>query len=481
MAAEEITFRAKILKGFFWLSTGSFIGQTISWLSTIFVIRLLLPSDYGLMAMATSITTLLMTISELGICSSIIQAREITEKEIRQVFGFGILTNLLAGVLCFMAAPIIASFYHEQKLIPLIRLLSVDFIIIIFYMVPESLYIREMNFKVKAIIDVSAQVGASILTLVLALYGLGVWALTAGLLAPHIIKAVSYNVGYSVRLKPIFNFKGAENYIKYGFHVTGSRLLYYLHSASDLVIVGKFLGNYLLGIYGVAINLASIPVDKVLPIINQVSFTSYSRIQNDPERVMKNVLRATRTMALVSFPIFFGMASVAKKALPLILGVKWAGIVVPFQLLCIVLPLKALSPLFNQAVFAIGKARVNVINSAIIFVVMAVSFLVGIRYGIAGVCYAWVIGYPAVFIITGIRSLRVLGITPRNYVSEIIFPFIASAVMAISLMLLSNVIATFQPLVASLFLITAGVSIYVCISLMFRKNDYLELMRLLQR
>ena len=141
-------------------------------------------------------------------------------------------------------------------------------------------------------------------------------------------------------------------------------MLYYLYTIADTVIVGKFLGNALLGTYAIAMNLASIPAEKVLPIITQVSFTSYSRIQDDLDRIRRNLLRTASLIAYAGFPVFFGMAAVAPEAIRLLLGPKWTAIILPFQLICLVLPLKAISPVLPPAVFAIGRPRINMENMA---------------------------------------------------------------------------------------------------------------------
>lgn len=308
MAAEETSFRTKVLKSFLWLGTGTFIGQSISWISTIFVIRLLSPSDYGLFAMAFTFINFLSIISELGLNASVIQAEHINEKEIRQIYGMVILSSFLGLILCHLAAPFIALFYNEHRLVPIIRVLNINFILVAFYIIQQSLFMRELNFKTKAKIDISAQVGASLLTLILAWNGTGVWALVAGIIAMHMIKVIGFNIARSSVLKPIFSYKDSKylaKYALYGLTITGDRILNYIYNDSDKVIIGKFLGNSLLGIYAVASNLASIPAEKVLPIITQVSFTSYSRIQNDKERIRRNLLRAVRTIAFSAFPIFF--------------------------------------------------------------------------------------------------------------------------------------------------------------------------------
>ena len=177
MDANSPSFRDKVLKGLLWLGAGTFLGQLISWIATIIIIRLLSPSDYGLLAMAGTFIALLTVISELGIGASVIQAPKITEKEISQIFGIVIATSVLGWAICHLAAPAIAQFYNEHRLVSIIRVMNINFILMAFYIIPESLFIREMNFKTKAKIDVSAQVGSAFLTLILALSGMGIWSL----------------------------------------------------------------------------------------------------------------------------------------------------------------------------------------------------------------------------------------------------------------------------------------------------------------
>ena len=481
MPLDETSFRTKVLRGFLWLSVGTFMGQLISWVATILVIRILLPSDYGLMAMAFTFIALLTTISELGIGASIIQAEQIKDEEIRQIFGVVVISIFLGWILCYIAAPIIALFYNEQRLVPIIRIMSINFFLIGLYVVPESLFVREMDFKTKAKIDISATVGSSLFTLFLAFKGMGVWALILGLIALHATKAVSFNVARSSWFKPVFNYKGSGRLVRFGVTVTGDRLFYYLYTQLDKIIAGKFLGDNLLGIYAVALNLASIPMEKVLPIITHVSFASYSRIQDDINRIRRNLLRTIHMISFASFPIFLGMAGVAPEAIPLILGSKWESIVLPFQLLSLVLPLKALSNVLPPAIFATGKPKVNLINMAIACVIMAIALLIGVNAGLLGICIAWIFAYPIIFLITSIRCLRVLGIPFRDFFSEIKFPLFASIFMLISIILLKKITVSLQSFSCLIVLIIFGVAFYSGLILVFARDEYLNLKTFLQR
>lgn len=473
--AEERSFKRKVIDGFLWLGTGSFVGQMISWLSTIFVIRLLVPADYGLMAMASTFVVLMATVGELGIGASVIQAEHITEREVRIIFGVVLATSLCGIGICYLSAPLIASFYGDPRLVPIVRIMGITFLVIGCYAIPESLILREMDFRKKAQVDIFAQVGGSLLTLLLAVGGLGVWALVIGFMAVHAIKAVGFNVVRKGWVAPLLGYRSVKNYIHYGITVTGDRLLYNLYVQSDRIIVGKFLGDRLLGVFAVAANLASIPAEKILPIVTQVMFTSYSRIQNDADRIRRNILRTARAIAYAGFPLFFGMAAVAPEGIPLILGPKWHGLVVPFQLFCLIMPLKSLSPVLPPAIFAVGKPRINLVNMFISLVTMSVAFVVGVQFGLYGVCLAWVAVFPFVFLVTSIRCLRVLELPTSRYLSELRFPFLASLTMVGLIFFLRAAVRSSSSLVSFVVLTVFGALFYLALMYVFKKDDILRM------
>lgn len=479
MTAES--FKSKVMRAFFWLGTGTFVGQFISWISTILVIRLLAPADYGLMAMAASVIALITMVSELGVGSSLVQADRITDRDVGHIFGFVLVSCLLGAALCFAAAPWIAAFYREPRVVPLVRVLCLNFLIMSLYVVPQALFQRAMDFKSKAAADLSAQIGSSLVALLLAWKGAGVWSLVLGQLALHAVKAVAFTAARRSLVRPLFSLAASAPFVRYGLALTGDRVFYYLYTIADTVIIGKFLGNALLGTYAIAMNLASIPAEKVLPIITQISFTSYSRIQDDLDRIRRNLLRMTSAIAYAGFPVFFGMAAVAPEAVPLLLGPKWTGIIVPFQLICLVLPFKAIGPVLPPAVFAIGRPRVNLKNMALTLAVMTSAFLLGVQGGITGIALAWLAAYPVVFLITSRRCLRTLGMTMSGFLAELKFPLAASTAMLGLLMALKLVLSGLPPLSVLSLLVGSGAIAYAGLVLVFQREAYGRFKALIQK
>jgi teichuronic acid exporter len=474
-------FHIAVLRGFLWLGTSAFVGQSVSWLSTVFVIRLLSPADYGLMATTAVFTSFVAMLGELGFGAALIQAKDLSEREIRQVFGWVIVTSLLAWAMCHAAAPAIARFYGQGELIALVRVMSLTILVLTVYVVPQSLNAREMNFELKARVEFLSHLISALTTLVLAVSGMGVWSLVGGVMALHTVKAIAYNRAYPRFVAPLFTLSGSGRMFRFGMATTGERLLNFVFNESDKVIVGRFLGTPVLGVYSVALSLASTPMSKVLPIITQVSFTSYARIQHDGERLQRNVLRAARVIAFAGFPVFFGMAAVAPVGIPLILGTQWTAVVVPFQLLCLVLPLKALWPILSPAVAAIGRPGVNLVTMAVTAATMTLAVLIGVRGGLIGVCIAWLTVYPIVFLIATIPRLRAIGIGSGQYLTELRFPFFASALMLGTLYLLNRVVVVPHPLYELVGIVMYGVVFYSSLVLILKREAYAELWSLLRR
>ncbi|GAH04283.1 unnamed protein product, partial [marine sediment metagenome] len=125
-------------------------------------------------------------------------------------------------------------------------------ILLSFYSVPESMLIREINFRKKSLIDLIANLASSAIVLILALYDFGVWSLAWGMVGMHLIKTLLYNCQKSFRFSPIFNFGGMRSILSFGGYVIGYRILFYLYSQADIIICGRLFEKDLLGIYSVA-------------------------------------------------------------------------------------------------------------------------------------------------------------------------------------------------------------------------------------
>jgi O-antigen/teichoic acid export membrane protein len=229
----------------------------------------------------------------------------------------------------------------------------------------------------------------------LALAGFGYWALATGALAAGLIEtaAVIYASGWRPRLtRPGLRARGL---LAFGIHISLASLLWFVYSHADQAIIGKLAGPVALGYYALAFQLISLPVQKLTAHANQVAYPVFCRLQHDRRRLRDWYLRLAALLACLGMPALAGMALVAEDAFAVIFGAKWLPAVTPFQLLSvagmIMIFSNSLPPLLN----ALGRPDINFRYTALCALVFPAGFLLlGIPYGLIGICLVWLILYP---------------------------------------------------------------------------------------
>ena len=469
------SYRERVLASLMWLGGTQLVGQVVSWASTVLVIRLLAPGDYGLMAMATLFVAFAQMLSEFGIGAAIIQAEDLTDEDLPAIQAFILLFNGLAFVLTLTLSPLIAAFFEEPRLVDVLRVLSVTFLLVGIYVLPQSRLMRELDFSRKARVDFASTVTAALVTLACAWFGLGVWALVVGNLTNHGLRAIGFNWILRGVVLPRWSTRRGRRFLDFGSVVVLDRLLWFLYQNLDITIAGKVLGAQALGLYSVALQLAAIPLDKVLPVITQVALPAVSRIQSEPARVAANMLRALRYGNQLFLPVFWGMALVAPDAIPFLLGDPWLGAVLPFQLVCVILPMKAVGALLPPALFGLGRPGVNVANMLISLVLLGGGFAVGVQRGLEGLAAAWAVVYPVVFLITTTRALPVIGLRWRDLLSAW-FPAIVSAlVMSAAVLGVQWLTSDWPEPIRLVAAIAAGAGAYVLCLIMLDRDAIRDL------
>jgi len=458
-----------------------YIGQMISWAITILVIRILDPGDYGLMAMASLCTNFLVMVSELGLGAAIVQKKELSQEQLSQIFGFILISHTFLFLILFFGARLIADFFSEPRLISMLQVLSVNFLFLALYIIPHSVLIRNMDFKRKSLVELIATVLSSFAALAMALYGYGVWSLVGASTVIHISQLIGYCMLVRNFIFPSFNVKGIRDFISFGAYSLTARVLWYFYSKCDVAVGGRLMGKELLGIYSVTLELSQIPLDKFMPVINQVAFPAYSRIQSDLELVGAHFLKASRIGSMILFPMFWGLLGVAPEFFRLLLGDKWSDVIFPMQIMCLITPLKALGTLVSPMLHGIGRVDVNLWYVVIASVLMPLFFITGAYYyGINGLCLAWLFGYTFVFLVTMKLSLSLLNLSLMKFLSDMFFPFFASCVMLTVIYGVKYLIPSFFPLaLTTCILIAIGVIAYTGFVFFVKRSAFDELWSLI--
>jgi O-antigen/teichoic acid export membrane protein len=263
---------------------------------------------------------------------------------------------------------------------------------------------------------------------------------------------------------PDFSLRGARSLVAFGGQLTATRALWFVYSQADIFIAGKLLGKELLGFYSVSMHLASLPVQKLSGVINQVAFPAFARSQDNPGAVSQYLLKALRVLGFVAFPVLWGISSIAPEIVAVLLGSKWEAAVMPLQVLPLVMPLSMVSPFLNTAFQGIGRGGVVFMNVLTACLVMPMAFWVGASWGLLGLCIAWVVGFPLVLIANLWRMLPLVALRLRDVLAAFAPAVLTSAGMyaAVSIARYLTADALGAPLRMAL-LIGVGVASYAAL------------------
>jgi teichuronic acid exporter len=275
---------------------------------------------------------------------------------------------------------------------------------------------------------------------------------------------------------PIPSIAELRGSVRFGGWVTVDRILWFGYTNLDVMIAGRALGGALLGAYSVALSLVSIPLDKVMSIVTEVSFSAFSRAQHDRDLFRRGMLGALDMVSLLAFPTFLGMAAVAPEAVALFLGGRWAEAVLPMQILCLAFPFRATGLLFAPALLGAGRARLVVENNAIILGCVAIAIAVGVQWGVVGLCVGWLLGYLPAFCIVAYRTMAALELPTREVIGAMTLSLAGALVMIGAVWLARRLVGVSWPppaVLASLILV--GMGSYGAVVLAVRP----ELLRLL--
>jgi PST family polysaccharide transporter len=445
--------------------------QILSWFSTIFVARLLTRADYGIAGMAFVYIGFVQLINELGISAAVVQRRDLTTTQIARLGG---LSAILGAAFCLasiaLARPV-AAFFGEPAVTQVIAVLSLTFLISGFQVLPRAVLTRDMEFRKLASVEGIEAVSQTVVTLALAIAGVGYWAIIAGMVAGRSVSTVVLLIRHHHPIAWPRDFKSIAGPVTFGSHLVIGNVAWYAFRNADSALIGRLLGKAALGAYSVGGNLASIPVDRVTALVSRVTPAIFASVQNKPVELRRYLFGLTEALALVTFPLAVGMALVVEEGVLVMLGEEWRPAIVPLRLLALAAAYRSIVPLLNQVLVATGHARTTMIATVISAIVLPPLFYFGTFGGPGGVAWIWLAAFPLVSLATLARpALRVCGMPVLTYLRAT-WPAVSSVgVMTAAVLGVAEIIPDSWPLASRLAakVITGGVAYAAVIFALYR-------------
>ena len=443
---DGAAIESQVRSAVFWRSGSQILAQTVMWASTLIVIRLLNPADYGLFAMTQVVMALFNVMNGYSFASALIQADSLDRLRVRQVFGMLILLNVGLAIVQIVSAPIVAGYYRQPMIADLLRVQALLYLMTPFIALPYALLSRSLDFRRQAKVNFAAAIAGALTALGCALAGLGVWTLIAAPIALFGTRAIGLTIAARLLVWPSFRFAGAGATIGFGGALLLSQLFWIVQTQADVLIAGRVLDAHALGLYAEALFLAQIFTSKFVPPLNEVAFPAYARVQHDRDVLARGFARAAGLVMLVACPLFLGLAAIADAVVETLFGPKWLAMAPIVRIIALAMPFTTLQILFAPATNGLGRPGIALRTAMIGAAIMPLAFLVGIRWGAIGLAWAWIAGMPVLLLATAAMSLPLIGLGWRG-LGRAVAPAIGAAIAMAAIVV--TVDLALPPLVAT--------------------------------
>lgn len=441
--------------------------------------RLLSPEDFGLVAMVTVVTGVYDIFTTAGLSSATIQKTTISHAEISNLFWINILVGSALGLLCVVTAPSIVSFYNEPRLFWVTVALGLGFLLTAAGVQHSAMLQRQLRYVALTTIEMLSLVVSFAVAIVMAFAGYGYWALVGATLVTAACTTASvWIVGGWIPSWPRRNVE-VRSMLRFGGTIILNNLVVYLAYNSEKLLLGRFWGADVLGLYGRAYQLIIVPMTGLHSAVGGVAFSALSRLQDDPIRLKNYFLKGYSLVASMTVPISVFSATFADDIILVVLGPKWTAAAPIFRLLT---PTILVFGIINPTAWLLQSAGMQVrsLHLALVIAPLVITaYLIGMPYGPNAVAGAYSAAMILWLVPHIVWSLHNTGISPADIFRATWRPLVASAASAAVAFFIQHFYqsqSSFLRLSIS-GIITGGVYAWLFLFVMGQKAFYFDLLK----
>ncbi len=427
-----------------WTAAAKWGSQIVSWACFLLVARLVPVRDFGLIAMASAFLGVLALLGEFGIGSTVVNLRQLEPRQLSQLNGLSVLCGISGLAVTALIARPMALFFRAPELVWMAPVMGLGLVFTGIRGVPQGLLQRDLRFKLISAIEATQMCVQAVLTLALAAWGGGYWALILGTLCGNACASLLPLVWSRPGLR-FPHWRSIAGALRFSRTVTVSNVCWYAYSNADFVVAGRTLGKEALGAYSMAWTLATLPAEKLGSLVLRVMPGFLSNSQSDPAALRRYLCRVTEVIALVTIPAATAIALTASDFVPLVLGSRWRPAIAPLVLLSVYGAMSSLSPILPASLNAVGRPASAMWNAILKLLIFPPAFWYASRWGAAGIAAAWVCLYPLLSIPLLAAALRALALPLREYLASLVPGLTCSGAIAACVLIAAAVIPQGSP------------------------------------
>ena len=459
-----------VAKSLIWTFLEKGGAQGIQLIISIVLARLLAPAEYGIIALVTIFLQLAAAFIQTGFGTALIQKQEVNHVDFSTVFYLSLFIAVICYIILFLSAPFIASFYNQDILVQVLRVLGLSCFSTAINC-PQYAYISKyMKFKSRFYSSTIANFISGIVGIILAYRGLGVWALVVQqLLYGYITFTILF---FTVRWHPTlaFSFEKMKYIVKFSYKLLISTLLSTVIGGLNSLIIGKFYTGTQLGVYSKGQHFPNFISSNLIGAIQTVSLPTFSAFNTNLEQQKKYIKRFISLSTYILMPCMFGLAAIASPLVQVLLSDQWIGCIPYLQLGCISWAFLSINSSSISSINAMGRSdiylKLEIIKNIITIAVLVFTAPLGVM--------AIAIGQTSVYLLTvfidSFPNKSLFNYPLSEEILDFLPPLLLSIFMAliiypIQFLDIPNVIILF-------FQIISGVVIYIILSVLFKLDAY---------
>lgn len=428
---KEEGLQKKVLSGLIW-KFGERIGaQAVSFIVSMILARLLLPRDYGVVAMITIFIEIANVFVVSGFGQALIQKKDADSLDFSSVFYFSITMSWLLYALVFFLAPLAASFYRNPLLTPVLRVMALKLPLAGVNSVQQAYVQKHMMFKRFFFSTLIGTVSSAVVGIVMAYKGFGAWALVAQYLFNSTMDTLVLWV--TVKWRPIwcFSLKRMKEMFGFGWKMLMSELINTAYKQVRSLVIGKIYTSEDLAYYNQGQKLPNVIVTNINSSIGSVLFPAMTTRQEDKEGLKKMVRLSIQIGSYIMWPLMIGMVVVAEPVVSLLFSDKWLFCVPYMQIACIQYALEPVQTANIQAVKALGKGRTMLIMEIVKKGFGLVTLIAVMRQGVMWIAWTGMLVTFFAALVNSTPNRRYLGYTYREQLADLLPSILVAAAMGV--------------------------------------------------
>lgn len=426
-----MSLKKQAVSGMIWTFSQQFGTQLVNFVIGIVLARVLLPSDFGTIALFGVVMSVASALINGGLSSSLIRTKDADDADLSTVFWFNLVASLSIYTVIFFISPIVSDFYDLPQLTLIIRVYALILIPGALGSIQSIRFVKEMDFKTSFKIQLPSILIGGVSGILFAYYGFGVWSLVYYPLIQGVISNIQFWMYSDWRPAFIFDKQKFKYHFNFGYKMTLSELLNTIFNNVYSVIIGKIFSPVQLGYYNRADSLKQLPVSNLSNALNSVTFPLFSQLRDNNIKLKEVYKKLMKVVIFIIAPILCFAIIVAEPLIRLLLSEKWLPSVSYFQILAIagimypihsynlnILKVKGRSDLF---------LKLEIIKKTLVVFVLVAS----IRYGMYGILWGQVLLSFISFFINTHYTGKILEYGTLQQISDLMPIILLSASIAV--------------------------------------------------